>query len=87
MRSRNFVDEKLVKEMSKIKSSGEDCEDPFPEHSFISACLKIGLSISELKLISYVDVFKIILSFLDLKNQSNGYRLATQNDWDNFASA
>lgn len=64
MRSRNFADEKLTKEINKIKSSGNNY-DPFPEHSFIASSLKVGLNVNDLKQLSYVDVMKILVSYID----------------------
>lgn len=67
MRSRNFVDEELIKELDKINSSGDN-EDVFPEHSFVASALRIGLSINDLKELTYVDVMKILISYIDRKN-------------------
>lgn len=68
MRSRNFVDEDLNQELKKIESSG-NIYDPFPEHSFIASSLKIGLSISDLKELTYIDVMKILISYIDKKSE------------------
>lgn len=68
MRSRNFVDEDLNQELKKIESSG-NTYDPFPEHSFIASSLKIGLSISDLKELTYIDVMKILISYIDKKSE------------------
>ena len=68
MRPRNFVDEELIKEIEKIESSG-DSEDTFPEHSFIASALKVGLNINDLKELTYVDVMKILISYIDKKSE------------------
>ncbi len=68
MRSRNFVNEEVIKEFEKIPSSGKS-EDQFPEHSFIASSLKIGLSISDLQSLTYVDVMKIFLSYIDKEEE------------------
>lgn len=68
MRSRNFVDEELIKELDKIESSGDSYE-AFPEHSFIASALKIGLNINDLKELTYVDVMKILISYIDKKSE------------------
>lgn len=74
-----FVDERLIKELEK-KCSGKKTEDVFPEHSFVANCLKVGLTINDLKNLTYVDVMKILISFLpDKKTNSNS---ATQKDID-----
>lgn len=67
MRSRNFVDEELIKELEKIESSGG--EDIFPEHSFVASALRIGLNINDLKELTYVDVMKILISYIDKKSE------------------
>lgn len=69
MRSRNFVDEEVSKEFAKIPSSGSS-QDPFPEHSFIASSLKVGLTINDLKILSYIDVMKILLSYIDRKEET-----------------
>lgn len=68
MRSRNFVDEELIKEFEKIECSG-DSEEVFPEHSFIASAFKIGLNINDLKELTYVDVMKILISYIDKKSE------------------
>lgn len=68
MRSRNFVDEELIKEFEKIECSG-DSEEVFPEHSFIALAFKIGLNINDLKELTYVDVMKILISYIDKKSE------------------
>lgn len=78
-----FVDEELSTELKKL-SSGNEEEPIFPEHSFIATCLRAGLTMKDLKSMTYVDVMKILLSFISPKSkeEENGYRKATQADWD-----
>lgn len=79
-----FIDEKVSKELERInKNSGDDTEVLFPEHFFISACLKMGLTIKDLELLTYVDVMKI---FLSSTRREKKIRRATQADWDRLAS-
>lgn len=68
MRSRNFVDKELNKELERIECSG-NTYDPFPEHSFIASSLKVGLSISDLKELTYVDVMKVLLCSIDRQEE------------------
>ena len=85
MRSRNFVDEDVINEYEKLPDSSNG-DDTFPEHTFIAYCLRVGLSLNDLKMLSYVDVMKIILSFIDKsENQKTNYKMATQADWDKLA--
>ena len=59
-----------------------DSEEPlFPEHHFLLVCLKVGLTIQDLKFLTYVDVMKIFLS-IDTKKEITGPRKATQSDID-----
>ena len=37
-------------------------EDMFPEHAFIKTCLGLGISIKNLKEITFIDTMKIFLS-------------------------
>lgn len=53
----------------------------FPEHEFIASCLRIGLSISDLKQMTYVDVMKILLAYIDY-GRDNKVKNATQQDID-----
>lgn len=52
----------------------------FPEHEFLGSCLRIGLHISDLKELTYVDVMKIFLTFIGDKNGNK--KEATQTDID-----
>ena len=45
----------------KVKN---DRKEIFPEHEFIASCLRIGLALSDLKELTYIDVMKILLTFL-----------------------
>ena len=75
-----FVDEELTKELSKFKDNN-NAKEVFPEHEFIGSCLRIGLHIADLKELTYVDVMKILITFVG-NNSSNSSRIATQNDID-----
>lgn len=67
MRSINFVDEEVIKEFEKIPNSTN--RDPFPEHSFVASSLKIGLNINDLKKLTYPDVMKIFISYIDKEEE------------------
>ena len=60
---------------------GDSEEVLFPEHHFLLACLKVGLTIQDLSFLTYVDVMKIFLS-IDTKKEITGPRKATQSDID-----
>lgn len=77
------MNDEVSEELKKL-SSGDEEEATFPEHSFIATCLRVGLTINDLKEMTYVDVMKILLSFMPRKSEEeeNGYRKATQADWD-----
>lgn len=60
---------------------GDSEEALFPEHHFLLACLRLGLSIQDLKALTYVDVMKIFLS-IETKKENIGIRKATQADID-----
>ena len=78
------MDKKVSDELEKINGNKEDEEESlFPEHEFLSTCLRMGLRIEDLKILTYVDVLKILISFIgkDNKKESvtkNGVREATQ---------
>ena len=79
-----FVDEKVVEELEKRNYNKEEKEDLFPEHAFLGTCLKIGLSLTDLERLTYVDVLKIFLSLSESKTNlsENGTRKANQRDID-----
>ena len=67
-------------EKKKKKANNEEKKEKFSEHAFISLCLKMNISISELKIITYVDFLKILVSFLPEIAEENGTRMATQEE-------
>ena len=77
-----FINIEVRKEIEKrLKDdNNEEKKEKFSEHEFISLCLKMHISISELKLITYVDVLKILVSFLPETVEKNGTRMATQEE-------
>lgn len=60
---------------------GDSEEVLFPEHHFLLASLRLGLTIQDLKILTYVDVMKIFLS-IETKKKDTGVRKATQSDID-----
>ena len=59
-----------------------DSEEPlFPEHHFLLACLRLGLTIQDLRFLTYVDVMKIFLS-IETKKKDTEVRKASQADID-----
>lgn len=83
-----FIDEKVSKELERInKCSGNDTDVLFPEHYFLSACLKLGLTMKDLENLTYIDVLKIFLSIDTKKEEKPKYKIATQADWDRLANS
>lgn len=82
MPSITFVDEEAIKELKKLVKSEEEINLKFPEHDFFATALKIGLTIEDLKELTYVDILKIFISFLqkDKDKSTNGARKATQEE-------
>lgn len=80
------MDKKVYDELEKINGNKEDEEESlFPEYEFLSTCLRMGLRIEDLKILTYVDVLKILISFIGKENKKesvtkNGVREATQED-------
>lgn len=87
------MDRKVFDELEKINGNKKDEEQEslFPEHEFLSTCLRMGLRIEDLKILTYVDVLKILISFIgndsrkERKTQ-NGVRQATQEDIQKLVS-
>lgn len=82
----SFINEEVRKELEKLPKNNGNNDDIsiFPEHDFLSICLKIHLNMQDLHFLTYIDVLKIFLSNCDIK-KNNGYRNATQADWDRLA--
>ena len=79
-----FIDKKVSEELKRInESSGDDTEVLFPEHFFLSVCLRLSLRIEDLKTLTYIDVMKIFLS--TTRGKKRKARKATQSDWDRLA--
>lgn len=75
----SFIDVDVIKELKKMP--GDTTEVLFPEHFFILACLRVGLTLEDLKFLTYVDVMKIFLS-IENKKENPKVRKATQSDID-----
>lgn len=82
MPSTTFVDEEVIKELKKIVKNEEETELKFPEHDFFATTLKIGLTIEDLRTLTYIDILKIFISFLqkDKEKSTNGVRKATKEE-------
>ena len=83
-----FVDETVIEELKKINTSESPKKEIFPEYEFLAACLRMGLRIEDLKILTYVDVYKIFISFFNSeeKEDSSGVRQATQEDIKNIVA-
>lgn len=57
----------------------DNSKELFPEHEFLGSCLRIGLQVSDLEKLTYIDVMKLFVTFI---KQPNGTRKPTQNDID-----
>ena len=74
------MDKKVFDELEKINKNNEnDKESLFPEHEFLASCLRMGLTISDLKILTYVDVLKIFISFLRRKRRKSTKRSKKSN--------
>ena len=75
------MDKKVSKELEKRQNNEKEEESLFPEHAFLLTCLRIGLTIQDLKEITYIDVIKMFLSFSETKEDGRT-KTATQRDID-----
>ena len=74
-----FVDNELTEELDKLYGES-NTKEKFPEHEFVGSCLRVGLTINDLKELTYVDIMKILLTFIEPKKDNN--KKATQKDID-----
>lgn len=82
-----FVDKKVSDELErKFPQTNNDKENVFPEHNFLAMCLKIGLTIEDLKFLTYIDAIKILLSFCDEEITGEDEREATQEEINNLVA-
>nr|DAV12770.1 MAG TPA: hypothetical protein [Caudoviricetes sp.] len=76
-----FVDNELYEKINRISDNKEDSSEEYPEQEFIASCLRIGLTIEDLKEITYIEAMKILYSTIE-KKKVKKVRKATQADWD-----
>lgn len=82
-----FVDKKVSDELErKFPQDSNDKESVFPEHNFLAMCLKIGLTIEDLKFLTYIDAIKILLSFCNEEITDENEREATQEEINNLVA-
>lgn len=74
-----------MSKLPKKNNNNESVSGALEEYSFIANCLKMGLTLQDLKELEYKDVMKIMLCYTDDPNDKNKTRKATQNDWDKLA--
>lgn len=81
------MDEKAFEELRKINKDSKE-KSLFPEHEFLVACLRMGLKIEDLKVLTYVDVLKMFISFCskDERSTKDGAREATQKEIQNLVA-
>lgn len=72
------MDKELEEQLKLLKSNGVQ-SSAFEEHNFIANALKIGLTISDLELLDYIDVLKIFFCIIP---EEGKYKKATAADWD-----
>lgn len=78
------MDEEFLQKLEQLEKTGEE-EEIYPEHEFIASCLNIGLSLQDLKELTYIDVLKILYVYLEKNKQKKKIKKATQSDWDRLA--
>ena len=79
------MDKKVFEELEKIKTNNNE-ESLFPEHEFLVSCLRMGLSLEDLKFLTYIDVLKMFISFIGKPERKDGVREATQEDIQNLVA-
>lgn len=72
------MDQELEEQLKLLKTKGGDTS-VFEEHQFISNCLKLGLTMSDLEKLDYIDVLKIFFCSIP---EEEKYKKATAADWD-----
>ncbi len=73
-----------IEEILKKNNAKED-DDFLSEHRFIAMCLDIGLTINDLKELTYKDCIKIAYCINEKNKNMNKPKKATTEDWDKLA--
>lgn len=74
------MDKQVFEEFEKYKTTNNE-ESLYPEHEFIISCLRIGLKLEDLKLLTFVDIIKLFMSYIGKpEKQEEGTRMATQEE-------
>ena len=76
-----FVDNELYEKIQNINTDNEELVEEYPEQEFIASCLRVGLTIDDLKEITYIEAMKILYSTIE-KKKNKKVRKATQAEWD-----
>lgn len=71
----------MYEKIKKINTGDENFIEEYPEQEFIASCLRIGLTIEDLKETTYIEAMKILYSTIE-KKKVKKVRKATQADWD-----
>ncbi len=74
------MDQDVSREFDKLKEPETEQEEIFPEHEFVASCLRVGISISDLEKLTYMDCIKILLTFIGQNQETT--KTATQEDID-----
>lgn len=83
------MDEKVFDKLKEINKDNEDQKESlFPEYEFLVSCLRMGLKIDDLKILTYIDVLKIFISFCDADKSKDDVstREATQEEIKNLVA-
>ncbi|HIY56850.1 MAG TPA: hypothetical protein H9829_01430 [Candidatus Tetragenococcus pullicola] len=82
------MDEKVFEKIEKYTEDKSAGKTIFPEHDFLAACLKIGLKIDDLKILTYIDILKIFISFLKNRTEDEDKEIkeATSKDIQNLVA-
>ena len=83
-----FVDGELINNFNSLNKSSENVlEEKYPAHAFEASCLRVGITLDDLKKRTYVSIMKVPFSFLYVDNSTKeNHRNATQKDIDKFMS-
>lgn len=65
-----------------MNQDNSSTKEEYPEQEFIASCLTVGLTIKDLEELTYIEIMKVLYSFLDKKETNVNYKKATQADID-----
>lgn len=84
MPSTAFVDNEVIELADKENKNSKEEKSIFPEHDFLMACFKSGVTTEALERFTYLDIIKMFITNNSANKKQSDVRNATQQDINKF---